>query len=114
MITCKIHYSFLSILSTAARFRTWVKLRATFSVLSRTFCRFVYTMMRGDRTQADVKRQSVLDHRPALMSGEKPISLEGLHTPEISQLDEQERTGTTIEAFGMDITKEQGEGGQTS
>lgn len=79
----------------------------------RTFCRFVYTMMRGDRTQADVKRQAVLD-QPALLPGEKPMALEGLSSPEISQLDEQERTGATIEAFGMDITKEQGEGGQMS
>ena len=70
-------------------------------------------MMRGDRTQMDVKRQAALD-QPALQLGEKPLSLEGLSPPETAQLNDQERTAPTIEAFGMDITKEQGPGGQMS
>ena len=68
-------------------------------------------MMVGDKTGEEFQRRRSLTAHPALLHGEKPVSLHGLLPAETAGLDEQQSTAT-IEAFGLDITKEEDEQGQ--
>ena len=73
--------------------------------------RFIYNMMVGDKSSEEFQRRRSLTVHPALHLGEKPVSLHGLLPEETAGLDEQQSTAT-IEAFGLDITKEEDEQGQ--
>ncbi len=68
-------------------------------------------MMVGDRTGEEMQRRRSLTAHPALQLGEKPVSLHGLLPGETAGLDEHQST-SSIEAFGLDITKEEDEQGQ--
>ncbi|KAK2153790.1 hypothetical protein LSH36_286g03064 [Paralvinella palmiformis] len=70
-----------------------------------TFFKFIYVMMRGVDTQYEKMPLQVVEQLGTLPA----ISAVPEYSPPVS--DEQPASGA-IEAFGLDITKEQGEGGE--
>ena len=69
-------------------------------------------MMMGDKTSEEFqRRRSLTTQHPALHHPERPVTLHGLLPGETAGLDEQQTT-SSMEAFGLDILKEEDEGGQ--
>ncbi len=78
----------------------------------RTLVRFIFAMMMGDKTTEEFqRRRSLTTQHPALHHPERPVTLHGLLPGETAGLDEQQTT-SSMEAFGLDILKEEDEGGQ--
>jgi len=75
--------------------------------ICRTFGRFILAMMMGDKTTAEEMRRrgSIIDP-PPVPHGRRPSTLEGLTIPG------KDEKKSKMEAFGLDILKEEGEGGQ--
>jgi ryanodine receptor 2 len=78
-----------------------------------TLCRFIYNMMMSDKSADERRRSLVLDQMP-LKKGERPASLPALKSKEVGSLEEQTTEKSKLEAFGLELTKEEGEGGEFS